>query len=49
MEETGEILKKIQNLAGNKQIEDIPGLIKNLELKLNGAAKELSAYILRNY
>jgi HPt (histidine-containing phosphotransfer) domain-containing protein len=49
MEETGDILKKIQSLAGDELIEDIPGLIQNLELNLNGAVRELSEYILINY
>ena len=49
MDETGELLKKIQVLAENGSYEEIPGLIQKLEPGFNGAARELSDYIRHNY
>lgn len=45
MEESGSKLKQIQLLAEENDIDPIPGLLNDVELKLEGAQKELSAYV----
>lgn len=45
MEETGKNLKKIQLLAENNQTEEIPSLISMVKKELDGATKELAAYV----
>lgn len=45
MEESGSKLKKIQLLAEEDNTEPIPELLSQVETALNGAQKELSAYV----
>jgi HPt (histidine-containing phosphotransfer) domain-containing protein len=45
MEESGSQLKKIQLLAEEDDIEPIPELMSKVETALEGAQKELSAYM----
>lgn len=45
MEESGSKLKKIQLLAEEEDTEKIPALLREVESDLEGAQKELSAYL----
>jgi HPt (histidine-containing phosphotransfer) domain-containing protein len=45
MEETGNILKKIQLLAEKNETATIPEMIRKVETTLNGASMELSVYL----
>jgi HPt (histidine-containing phosphotransfer) domain-containing protein len=45
MDETGKTLKEIQNLAESNKTDEIPPLIAEVEQALDGATKELSAYM----
>lgn len=45
MEDSGSKLKKIQLLAEENNIDPIPEMLSDVESKLEGAQKELSAYV----
>jgi HPt (histidine-containing phosphotransfer) domain-containing protein len=45
MEETGNILKEIKQLAEKNETEKISSLIDQVETALNGASRELSGYL----
>ncbi len=45
MDETGKILKQIQNLAENKQTKQIPLLLRTVEKALKSASMELNQYL----
>lgn len=45
MEDTGNVLKEIKQLAENEQTEKIPILIDRVEAAFNGAFRELTEYL----